>query len=125
MFSDAMKSLERVTQFTDQPGKNLWNEVNSLPNRISFRSSSLETTPYDKDGNLHLSAKYELNGYYYQTDKNGRIIHVYGEKVRLGDAERSPNAQRRVGKLGGETGFDGGHITFEEKARKKGGSVVK
>lgn len=66
-------------------------------------------SPYDKDGKLIPSNDYELNGYSYKTDKQGRIISASGS-LSLGQAERNRNAQKKVGKLGGDSGYDGGHI---------------
>lgn len=64
---------------------------------------------YDKEGNLIPSNEYELNGYHYQTDELGRISEVSGNLI-LDNAERNKTAQKKIGKLGGETGYDGGHV---------------
>lgn len=66
-------------------------------------------SPYDKEGNLIPSNEYELNGYHYQTDELGRISEVSGNLI-LDNAERNKTAQKKIGKLGGETGYDGGHV---------------
>lgn len=66
-------------------------------------------SPYDKEGKLIPSNEYELNGYHYQTDELGRISEVSGNLI-LDNAERNKTAQKKIGKLGGETGYDGGHV---------------
>lgn len=66
-------------------------------------------SPYDKEGNLIPSNEYELNGYHYQTDELGHISEVSGNLI-LDNAERNKTAQKKIGKLGGETGYDGGHV---------------
>lgn len=71
-------------------------------------------SPYETDGTLRSSVKYELNGFRYETDEYGRLIRIYGdvhmENAEMENAEQEQNAQKRVGKLGGETGYDGGHV---------------
>ncbi|SDH17232.1 protein of unknown function [Pseudomonas flavescens] len=63
-----------------------------------------------KKRRLKPNDSYELNGYKYTTDAEGRISSVEG-KLALKKAERNPYAQRTVGKNDGRIADDqGGHL---------------
>lgn len=47
-FSDTIKSLERMNSIAEHPGKNLVDSVNSLPNRMSFKTSTIEADTYSR-----------------------------------------------------------------------------
>lgn len=65
---------------------------------------------YVKKGRLPPNTTYELNGYKYTTDAEGRIKKVEG-KLRLESADRNPYAQRTVGVGDGRLPDDqGGHL---------------
>jgi len=52
---------------------------------------------------------YESNGYFYQTDSQGRLAEVSGD-LRLSKAERNPHQQKLVGNSSGVAGDEGGHM---------------
>lgn len=63
-----------------------------------------------KKRRLKANDSYELNGYKYTTDAEGRISSVEG-KLSLSKADRNPYAQRTVGKNDGRLADDqGGHL---------------
>ncbi len=63
-----------------------------------------------KKRRLKANDSYELNGYKYTTDAEGRINSVEG-KLSLKKADRNPYAQRTVGKEDGRLADDqGGHL---------------
>lgn len=102
-------------------GKNVLDDKIELPDDSGERKYSLDlpddsgermpakVSANNDKGDLRASSKYELNNYRYETDAQGRISHVHGN-LRLEEADRDLNAQRKVGKEGGDTGYDGGHI---------------
>ena len=55
------------------------------------------------------STLYESNGYYYQTDAQGRLSEVSGT-LRLGKAPRNGYQQGKVGRSSGVPGDEGGHM---------------
>lgn len=48
MFSDINKPLEKIIQPLEHPGKKLWGEINSLPNRMLPNSNALEAADYSR-----------------------------------------------------------------------------
>lgn len=103
---ERMKEVSNKSELPDDSGNKKY--ASELPDD-SGGKMPVKDSPYDGNGDLRPYAKYELNGYYYETDANGRISHAHAD-LRLEDADRNLNAQRKVGKEGGETGYDGGHI---------------
>lgn len=73
--------------------------------------------PYDLKGELLPNVKYESEGYYYSTDKIGRIKNVEGN-LRLEDGQRNEYAQRKAGGIDRQESDQGGHLI----ARQFGGS---
>lgn len=45
----------------------------------------------------------------FETDHAGRTVGAHTEQLALGDADRSPSVQSRIGDEGGD-GYDGGHL---------------
>lgn len=52
---------------------------------------------------------YESNGYYYQTDGEGRLVEASGN-LRLNKADRNKHQQAKVGKSSGVPKDEGGHM---------------
>lgn len=74
---------------------------------------------------LKPETKYEASGYYYETDRQGRIVHAEGTlrldketKANLTHQRKAGGADRRTKEGGWETVDDGGHYF----ARRFGGS---
>lgn len=73
-------------------------------------ANSGEKGLFVRKSRLPRSATYELNGYKYATDAEGRIVKVEGE-LRLESAPRNQSAQSSVGKGDGRLPDDhGGHL---------------
>ena len=65
---------------------------------------------YLKDGELAPNTTYELNGYIYTTDEQGRIVHCEAKPKRTPENPRDINAQRQAGGEDRHPSDQGGHI---------------
>ena len=89
-------------------------------------SNDKEESHFDEIGNLKAETEYDVNGYHYETDEQGRISCCSGV-IKIEQAERNPSAQREVGSEvrgkdeNGRALDDGGHLV----ASRFGGSGEK
>lgn len=86
-----------------------------------FESKKLNEADYKLDDNgkeykdqtdnkLVPNNEYTVNGYSYETDDKGRIVHADGELKRDDDVNRNLKEQREAGGEDRREGDDGGHL---------------
>lgn len=106
-------------------GAETTNTIDDLPDDGSEvqndNSEDKKDTSHFEDGNKYKNLlpnhKYEVNGYEYETDSQGRIIKSCG-RLRVEDGDRSNYAQAKAGGEDRKKTDDGGHLI----ARRFGGS---
>ncbi|RNL55905.1 DNA/RNA non-specific endonuclease [Pedobacter jejuensis] len=108
----AAKAAEAASAVERAKNARTLGEVVSTTKKAQFETVILEDG--SKVKRLKPNQDYEVNGYKYKTDKNGRINEVEGE-LKLEKGGRNPYAQRTVGKADGRLTEDqGGHLIGDQ-----------
>ena len=106
------KALEAAKAAEEAKKARTLGEVVSNTKKAQFETVILEDGTKVK--RLKPNQDYDVNGYNYKTDNNGRIKEVEGE-LKLEKGGRSPYAQRTVGKSDGRlTDDQGGHLIGDQ-----------
>ena len=101
-----------------QEAKDFWHKYFDSESKTSALDTKKEKEYYDDNGNLyrtgdHLepNTRFEINGYYYETDRKGRIVCAEG-KLHMGDSESALNMEDVKSKKGQDykESDDRGHL---------------